>query len=112
MNRNSTFCAAAFAAILSSVSGQWTVDMRELLEEGQNVYLEAGESFEAHFKGNHGTGYSWINSHQYETNEIRRVKFNESIEVHDNDYANDWAEEEEFNGFRPVSRHGSEVSVF
>ena len=70
---------AAFAALTTDVKSQWTVDMREMIDQGQDLYLEAGESFDTHFKGNAGTGYSWINSHQYETNDIRRVEFRDSV---------------------------------
>ena len=89
------------------------MDMRDVLQEGQTVYLEAGETFDAHFSGIAGTGYSWINNHQFETNEERNVEFLDSYSVKDNDVASNWADIDEVAGLRP-GRHlaGGEVNIF
>ena len=91
--------------------------MREILKEGASIYLEAGETFDAHFTGRSGTGYSWVNSHQFETNEEQRVVYTDQYTVHNDDFADGWAAaDEEFGeaigGLRPTRRHGTEVSIF
>ena len=86
--------------------------MREILDESPTMYIEAGETFEAHFNAKSGTGFSWVNDHQFETNSEQKVSFDDSYTVHDQDSANNWYTGEDNRGFRPRGGHGSQVSVF
>ena len=48
-----------------------------------DFYMESGESFDVHFSSRAGTGYSWVNDHQFESNEEKNIKFEESRSEHD-----------------------------
>ena len=62
---------------------QWTIDLRDIEGQESDIYLQSGESFEVHFSSRSGTGYTWTNDHQFQTNQELNVRFEDERKEHD-----------------------------